>query len=326
MSYSVLQTTFICIIFMAVGPSLIMLNQYILKFLDFPYPMFLAGLGILSSGLVATIAVKMGWLQTQRAEAIEGALWYQRVLPVGLAHAATLSFGNMVYLYLDVGFIQMLKAFTPVFIMLTGYVASIETPTNPVILAVIVISIGTAATCTFTPQLNLLGIFIMFLSELTEGIRLVITQFFLQQLKFGVMESQYVLAPASAFWLFLASAIFELPTMFEKGAFLIILNNPGLFLMASFMGIGVNFISYYVIQATSSLTMKILGTLRNIIMVIVGVILYAEIITFNQSIGYFVSLVGFLGYNLAKMGYFDQQRKSTLSETTTIYDCLSCKV
>lgn len=282
-----------------------MVNQHILKALSFPYPMFLAGLGVVSSGLLATLSVRMGWVQVQRSEAIEGRLWYQRVLPVGLAHAGTLSFGNMVYLYLDVGFIQMLKAFTPVFIMLTGYLASIDTPTHPVILSVIVISIGTAATCSFTPQLNLLGIFIMFLSELTEGIRLVITQFFLQQLKFGVMESQYVLAPASAFWLFLASAIFELPSMLQNGAFLIMADNIGLFLVASFMGIGVNFISYYVIQSTSSLTMKILGTLRNIVMVIVGVMLYAEVITFHQAIGYSISLLGFVGYNLAKMGYFE---------------------
>jgi drug/metabolite transporter (DMT)-like permease len=307
MGYPLLHTLFICVLFMTVGPSLIMVNQHILKALDFPYPMFLAGLGVVSSGFVAWLAVKLGYVQIQRAEAIEGALWYRRVFPVGLAHAGTLSFGNMVYLYLDVGFIQMLKAFTPVFIMLTSYLANIDSPTSPVIASVVVISIGTAATCSFTPQLNLLGIFIMFLSELTEGVRLVFTQFFLQNLKFGVIESQYVLSPASAFWLFSASAIFELPTMIERNAFGIIYNNLGLFILASAMGIGVNFISYFVIQATSSLTMKILGTLRNIVMVVVGVLLYAEIITFNQSVGYTISLLGFLGYNLAKMGYFDKK-------------------
>ena len=41
----------------------------------------------------------------------------------------------------------MLKSFTPVIIMLTAYLASIESPTAPVVYSVIVISIGTAATC-----------------------------------------------------------------------------------------------------------------------------------------------------------------------------------
>lgn len=49
-----------------------------------------------------------------------GWLWYRRVLPVGFAHASTLALGNAVYLLLNVGFIQMLKAFTPVMILLVG--------------------------------------------------------------------------------------------------------------------------------------------------------------------------------------------------------------
>jgi hypothetical protein len=72
-------------------------------------------------------------------------------------------------------------------------------------------------------------------------------------------QGQYVLSPASAFWLFLASGIYELPTMLKKNAFLIIYNNLPAFFVASFMGIGVNYLSYLVIQYTSSLTMKILG-------------------------------------------------------------------
>ena len=45
--------------------------------------------------------------------------------------------------------------------------------------------------------------------------------------------------------------------MSNKGAFLVVASNPLTFLAASTMGLGVNFLSYYVIQATSSLTMKV---------------------------------------------------------------------
>ena len=97
----------------------------------------------------------------------------------------------------------------------------------------------------------------MFLAELTEAVRLVMTQFLLQNMKFGVVEGLYVLAPASAFWLFLASACYEFRDMSNEGAFLVVAANPLTFLAASTMGLGVNFLSYYVIQATSSLTMKV---------------------------------------------------------------------
>jgi hypothetical protein len=147
----------------------------------------------------------------------------------------------------------MLKAFTPVIVILTSYMANIGVPSIHTTYSVVVISIGTAAACSFAPTPNFVGLVLMFLAEFGEGVRLILTQFFLQQLKFGVIESQYTLAPASCFWLFVASAIYELPSMISKNAFAIILQNPGLFIAASCMGIGVNFLAYFVIQLTSSL-------------------------------------------------------------------------
>ena len=254
---NLIVTLLIIAVYMFIGPALILLNKFILHNLDFPFPMFLSGLGVLVSGVVARLIVGLGFVPLQRKDAVEGMLWYKRVLPVGLAHAGTLAFGNSVYLLLNVGFIQMLKSFTPVIIMLTAYMARIETPSQSVVMSVMIISLGTAMTCSFTPQLSLLGLSVMFMAELTEAVRLVMTQFLLQNMKFGVVEGLYVLAPASAFWLFLASACYEFREMARQGAFRVVAANPLTFLAASTMGLGVNFLSYYVIQATSSLTMKV---------------------------------------------------------------------
>ena len=69
-----------------------------------------------------------------------------------------------------------------------GYLANIESPTLPIIYSVVVISVGTAGTCTFNAEFNIIGILVMFAAELAEAIRLIFTQYFLQQLKFGVVE------------------------------------------------------------------------------------------------------------------------------------------
>lgn len=300
-----LPTLVLCTVYMFMGPGLILLNKYIMSNLNFKYPMFLSGLGVLVSGLVAQALVRMGYVTLQRKEAVEGVLWYKRVLPVGLAHASTLAFGNTVYLHLNVGFIQMLKSFTPVVMMIVSYFANVDIPTRPVIFSVIVIALGTAMTCSFTADLNVLGILIMFSAETAEAIRLILTQYFLQNLKFGVVEGQYVLAPASAFWLFLASFLYEFEDMKNAGAFSIILQYPLYFLVASSMGLAVNFLSYLVIQSTSSLTMKVLGTLRNILTIFLGVFFFNETIKLNEWIGYLVALLGFVAYNMAKSGYWD---------------------
>ncbi len=68
------------------------------------------------------------------------------------------------------------------------------------------------------------------------------------------------------------------------------------------MGLGVNYLSNIVIQLTSSLTMKVLGTLRNIFTIFLGVLFYSEAITINELIGYSIALLGFISYNMSKVG------------------------
>ena len=48
------------------------------------------------------------WVEVKRQ--LTWRFWATRILPVGLFMALTLHFGNVVYLYLTVSFIQMLKA------------------------------------------------------------------------------------------------------------------------------------------------------------------------------------------------------------------------
>jgi len=296
----------VCGSYVFVGLGLILLNQYILKDLHFPYPMFLSGLGVFASAIFARVLVRLGVSRITKTEAVEGILWYQRVLPVGLASAGTFAFGNMAYLYLDVGFIQMLKSFTPVVIILFAYLSGVETPTMPVVYSVIIISIGIAATCSFSPTINVLGLTIMMLSAVMEAVRLVLTQFLLKQCKFGVVEGQYVLSPASALWLFIASALFEFRQMYENNAMKIIVDNFSFFLLASVAGVVVNFMAYSVIQATNSLTMKMLGTLRSIITIGFGVMLFKEVITEREAEGYLFALAGFVMYNMASSGMLDR--------------------
>ena len=108
--------------------------------------------------------------------------------------------------------------------------------------------------------------------------------------------------------------------MVETGAFITIRDNFIIFAVASVMGIGVNFLSYLVIQYTSSLTMKILGTARNILTIMVGVVFYNETVTLNEAIGYGIALLGFTGYNVAKSGYFDTyQRKGAEKKVVDTY-------
>eukprot|EP01065_Artemidia_motanka_P017622 TRINITY_DN2105_c3_g1_i1.p1 TRINITY_DN2105_c3_g1~~TRINITY_DN2105_c3_g1_i1.p1 ORF type:complete len:361 (+),score=121.91 TRINITY_DN2105_c3_g1_i1:267-1349(+) len=300
-----------CLGYVTVSSILIVLNRDIMKSRGFPHPMTLSGLGLAGTGLAAHVSVQMGWTQLRpECQAIQASsTWYTRVLPVALSKAATLAFSNWAYMYLNMGFIQMLKAFTPCMILVLLYAFKLEEPTKQVVASVIVICFGTAFTTSADPSANVVGLLLQVGAMLTEAVSVVLTQWFLQNAKFSVMEGAYVLAPPGALALFTTAAVVEWPRVYSSGSYLAAFQSAHLFIAAMFLGIGVNLLSYVVIQETSSLTFKIVMTLRNIGLVLVGVAVYHETVTPHEWAGYSVTLAGFGAYNHFKMAKAAKPKK-----------------
>ena len=66
-------------------------------------------------------------------------------------------------------------------------------------------------------------------------------------------------------------------------------------------GFGVNSLAYVVIQTASSLTLKVLGTVKNAVVVWIGIVFLHEPVSALQAAGYAISLVAFFWYNRIKM-------------------------
>ena len=60
-------------------------------------------------------------------------------------------------------------------------------------------------------------------------------------------------------------------------------------------------LAFAVIKLTGSLTQKVLGTIKNVLLVIFQVLFMGESVTFQQWLGYQVSLLGFAWYQQQKI-------------------------
>ena len=116
--------------------------------------------------------------------------WLNRVLPVGACHAATLAFGNAQYLYMGVALVQFLKAFTPIVVTAVAALLLNDRPSKRVVMALVVLCAGTAVTAADDVAVTALGLFLAAGSASTEAVRLVLTQFVLQDCRFTLWESQ----------------------------------------------------------------------------------------------------------------------------------------
>ncbi|KAL4439240.1 hypothetical protein ABPG77_004142 [Micractinium sp. CCAP 211/92] len=295
---------------MSVSSGLILLNKDLLSH-GFHYPMALSGLGMAFSGTASYVCCRVLRIVDAK-RSMTPRFYATKILPVGLFMALTLHFGNLVYLYLTVAFIQMLKAFTPIITMLSLFVARLETPSRRLIASVSFIALGTALASAGEVNLNAAGVVIMMLSECFESIRLVMTQLLLTGLRFHPIEGLMYLAPACTFWLALGSLALEFRPMLESGAFGLMAERPLKFLAAAVMGFLVNSLAYIVIQSASSLTLKVLGTVKNALVVCLGIALLSEKVTLLQGVGYTISVGAFFVYQRIKMQQIRQEQVASV--------------
>ena len=290
------------------GPALILINNKILRQYHFPYPMMLSSLGLLTTSVFCLLLVLTGCVELKHRDAVTRQFFVRNLLPVGASLAMTFACGNAVYLYLPVGFIQMLKAFTPATTLAMLWAFGMETPSPQVLCSVFFICLGTALASLGEGSLHPLGLLLMLGAEVAEATRLVLTQKLLKNYRFGVVEGQLWLAPTSALWLLVAALFVELPDAYRTHAWRIPFKNPGPFLATAVLGLSVGFCTFLVIKATNSVTLKVLGTARSAGLVVWSALVLGERVTALELTGYSLSLVAFTVYNVLKCREKDAEK------------------
>lgn len=125
-------------------------------------------------------------------------MFLRSILPIGLLFSASLILSNTAYLYLSVAYIQMLKAFTAVAILLISWTFRLQEPNRKLAMIVCMISSGVALASRGELHFNLMGFLIQAAAVAFEAARLVMIQILLQGLKMDPLVSLYYYAPVCA--------------------------------------------------------------------------------------------------------------------------------
>lgn len=281
--------------------GLIFLNNFLMRDYGFSYPMTLCSMGVASSWLISLALVTSGKVQLKHSKLVTRRWYAKHILPIGFLGAVSLGFGNYVYLYLSVSFIQMLKSAVPAVTLAVMFTAGLEKLHGTTLAGVGVVTFGTFLAAYGEVKFSALGVFMMLTSEFAEAIRMAFYQYVLGNLKFDLIEGLFVMAPASLLFLAVGIAIFELRDFVDNGTVYILLDSPHYFIAAALMGFAVNLLTLGVIKCTSGLTFKVMGQAKNAAVVLLAVVFVGNPVTFIQVVGYALSIFGFLVYQRGKM-------------------------
>lgn len=201
----------------------------------------------------------------------------------------------------------MLKAFTPVAVLIFSYIAGLEQSTWMEVYIVTIICIGVALTSVGESFFSWTGFIFQALAILAESSRLVLTNVLLKELKLDALSALYYIAPLCSLFTGIACLVFEVQDLpwerMQTTDFSLIM------LVNGFVAFTLNVAVVLLISNTSALVLTLAGIIKDILLVFLSVTMFGSPVTPLQYAGYGLAL---LGLNLHKEYKKNPERISQL--------------
>lgn len=208
----------------------------------------------------------------------------------------------------------MLKAFTPVAVLIFSFIAGLEQASIMEVNIVMLICVGVAITSVGETYFSWTGFIFQTLAIFAESSRLVLTNVLMKQVRLDPLSSLYYIAPLCTVFTGLACLIFEVQDLpyerMQTPEFIMIM------LVNGFVAFTLNVAVVLLIGNTSALVLTLAGIIKDILLVFLSVTIFGSPVTPLQYAGYSLAL---LGLNLHK-----EYKKNPERITHLITYMLSC--
>jgi len=221
--------------------------------------------------------------------------------------------GQFPYLYLTVAFIQMLKSFSPAYMVVLLYVLRIEYPSRRTVLIVLGLCLSAALASAGEVNFHLVGILFMVSASISDAMRLVLSQWLLKNLKLNPIEALYYTSPITCLWL-VAALAFEWPSLARERGWRIGAEHPLMLMASGVSGFFVNITGSLLVKRTSSMTLKTMTMARNAGLVLFSAVCMGETITALECCGYTLLLVFFIAYTFSPKESLTRSQQPSSSE------------
>ncbi|RFN49535.1 hypothetical protein FIE12Z_6231 [Fusarium flagelliforme] len=276
----------------------ILFNKWLIDTAGFRYPIILTTWHLVFATIATQILARTtSLLDSRHAIPLSRRLYVRTILPIGVLYSASLVFSNIVYLYLSVSFIQMLKSTGPVFTLIASWVWGVAQPDSKTFGNVMIIVVGVAIASFGEIEFSMAGFIFQMCGTIAEAVRVVMIQVMLsaEGLRMDPLVGLYYYAPVCTLMNFVVVAFSEGPRFkWEDAASA----GYGMLFANACLAFALNIISVVLIGKTSGLVMTLSGILKSILLVAASVVIWGTHISLLQTLGYSIALMGLVLYSI----------------------------
>ncbi|EGN92867.1 hypothetical protein SERLA73DRAFT_190453 [Serpula lacrymans var. lacrymans S7.3] len=283
-------------IWIILSSTVIIYNNYLYNTLHFRYPVFLVTWHLTFAAIGTRVLQRTtNLLDGAKDVHLSKDTFMRSILPIGLLFSGSLILSNTAYLHLSVSYIQMLKAFNPVAILLISWAFRIQEPSRKLVLIVFMISSGVALASHGELRFDLFGFLVQAASVAFEASRLVMIQILLHGLKMDPLVSLHYYAPVCAIINVAVLPFTEGLEPFYEVARV----GPLILLSNALVAFTLNVAAVFLVGVGSGLVLTLAGVFKDILLITGSVLIFKSEISPLQILGYSIALGGLILYKLS---------------------------
>lgn len=299
-------------LYITCSATLIGFNKYLMHDDRFPYAVTLV---MLHMGFASVLSVILyfccpslypSFTDPARKVQITARLMLTCILPISILFSAQLALSNMAYLHSSVAFLQMMKEANLVLVYVLSLFCLLERFSWRSIAILLFIIGATTMTIVGEVKFSYTGFFVQGTSQLFECMKIVLQAVLLSEVaggkKLDAMSYVLIITPLCFVELFGAGwALYYIwPDHSFKGVWPHLVNWAPYLIGNSCIAFALNVVIALFIKHSSAVAFILAGIVKDVVIVSVGCMVFAEHISVLQGIGFVMQLIGILIWSLIK--------------------------
>lgn len=287
--------------------TLVVYNKWLIAVWEggFHFPMTMT-LVHMSEKLLLSFAVVRCCRRRSEIPRITNLAWWGYACPVGVATGLDVAASNASFFYVSISLYTVVKSTSLIFVLAFSVLYGLQRCEKNLVGVTVVIVFGVIlASYSDSAAFDSVGFLLVFLAGALGGFRWTVTEILMSEIgsKMNSLMTIYTISPASVaillpftIWLegkaLASSKFYADPGLF----FLSILNVAG----SGIFAFAMIYVELAVLQRTSSLSLGVLGYLKQVVQIILSVIIFHDVLSPLNIVGVCITFVGMAAYSRLK--------------------------